>query len=110
PAAHLGNAAAAEATLAGMVEHPGIDTWKLAAVTGIEAGSARIVLKGGGHGRIPAGELGWARWGRHAVTTGDIVYVEPLGGSAAAAPTSARNRKTAPAPAVPAFGLRQIPE
>ncbi|HEX3535936.1 MAG TPA: PBP1A family penicillin-binding protein [Stellaceae bacterium] len=110
PVQHLANAAAAEAALAGTADHPGIETWRLAAVTAIEAGSARIVLKDGGHGRIPAGELGWARYGRHPVVAGDIVYVEPLGGSAAPAAAPSRRQKAPPAPAVPTFGLRQIPE
>jgi penicillin-binding protein 1A len=109
PVQHLANAATAEAALADIAERPGKDGWHLAAVAAIEAGSARVVLKGGGHGRVPAGELGWARWGRHPVVAGDIVYVEPLGGTAPAAPTS-RKSKAPAAPAVPTYGLRQIPE
>jgi len=104
--AHLPHPAAAQAALAGMEEHGGIPTWRLAAVTAIDGRGARVVLKDGGEGQIPSGELGWARYGHHPVVAGDIVYVEPLGHPVAPPP----GRQHKPTPAVQLYGLRQVPE
>ena len=106
-AAHLPTPAAAEAALADTQAHPGIPTWRLAAVTAIDGSGARVALKGGSEGRIPSGQLAWGRYGHHPVVAGDLVYVEPLGSSAS--PVQARRQKTA-APPVGLYGLRQIPE
>ena len=116
PIARLGSAAAARSALGETADPPGIGDWRLAAVTDVAAGGAAIVLRGGAVGYIPLAELRWARptlkdqrLGRaisrvtDVLAAGDLVLVEPL---AAAAP--GRGRKAEPA--VPAYGLRQIPD
>src|SRR6185369_16589127 len=111
---HLPNAAAAQTALPGIADPPGTNSWQLAAVTAVEPGAAHIVLKKGGPGRIPLGELRWARKtlddqrlgagvGRvsEVLQPGDIVLVEPVG---AAAPAGKRG---APQPSAQ-YTLRQI--
>lgn len=104
---HLQNPADAAKEFAGIPAYPGISSWKMAAVTRLDREGARIVLKGGGEGRIASSQLGWARYGHHAVAVGDVVYVEPVG-TTPAAPARARRQKAAPA--VEQYALRQIPE
>src|SRR5262249_7149759 len=108
-------------------DRPGVDTWKIAAVTSVDAGGADIALDGGAKGRIPMSELSWARktasdqrlgsWVRSAhdvLTAGDIIFVEPTGVTAVMPSGSGRHTKAATASAaasqVLAFGLRQIPD
>jgi penicillin-binding protein 1A len=115
---HLPNAAAAQNALTSMADPPGTAGWQLAAVTAVEPGTAHIVLKKGGQGRISINELRWARKtlddqrlgsgvGRASdvLQPGDIVLVEPVG-SAVAAPAG---KHGAPAPAAQ-YALRQIPD
>jgi len=54
----------------------GVQSWRVAAVTGLKD-DAEIALQDGGKGKIPAAELPWAR-GR--LRPGDIVYVEAMSG------------------------------
>ena len=97
--------------LAAIVPPPGLGTWQLAAVLGLDADGADIGLADGGRGRIPLAELKWARrWQEEelvgpAVTRpadvlalGDVVAVEPM----------AANEKGQAYPDG-SFGLRQIP-
>jgi penicillin-binding protein 1A len=113
---HLPNAAAAQNALSGIADPPGLGGWQLAAVMAVEPGAAHIVLKKGGQGRIPLGELRWARKtlddqrlgggvGRASdvLQPGDIVVVEPAGAAAAA------GKHGAPQPAAQ-YALRQIPD
>ena len=119
PLAHLPTGAAAQAALARTADPPAPPSWRLAAVTAIDADGATIAVKSGGIGRIPLDELRWARptvedqrvgaavrQVRDVLSPGDIVLVEPL----AAPPPQPPKGRQAPAYAVPQFGLRQIPD
>jgi penicillin-binding protein 1A len=105
PLQRLDNPRAALTTLAATPMPPAIPSWQLAAVTAIDAGSARIALKDGTQGRIPLDELRWARptlpnqqlgsmVGRvtDVLRLGDLILVERLPGPA------------------PNYGLRQLPD
>ncbi|HEX3884056.1 MAG TPA: PBP1A family penicillin-binding protein [Stellaceae bacterium] len=105
PLQHLPNANAALVALADTPIPPTLPTWQLAAITGIDAGGARLALRYGGQGRIPLDELRWARrtlpdqrlgmpvrGAGDVVVPGDLVLVERLPGPA------------------PNYGLRQIPD
>jgi penicillin-binding protein 1A len=118
PLAHLTSGAAAMSALPGMADPAGIGSWQLAAVTGLDAGGAQIVLRRGGIGRIPLDELRWARRTQpdqrlgpairqvsEVLNPGDIVLVEPV-----AAPAPAQGRQRAPVAAVAHYGLRQLPD
>ncbi|MDE0408552.1 MAG: penicillin-binding protein 1A [Alphaproteobacteria bacterium] len=81
-----------EAALKSAPRPPGLSPYRLAAVTGVSAKAADILLKDGSTGRIPLEE---ARWARRALTDGrvgaepkrmdrvvkpgDLVAVEPAG-------------------------------
>jgi penicillin-binding protein 1A len=117
PLAHLASGMAAQGALPGMADPPGVGSWRLAAVTAIDAGGATVALKGGGIGRIPLDELRWARHtiedqrlgaavrqARDVLDLGDIVLVEPV--TAAPPPKG----KQAAVYAVPTYGLRQMPD
>ena len=81
-----------EAALKSAPRPPGLSPYRLAAVTGVSAKAADILLKDGGTGRIPLEE---ARWAGRALTdgrvgaepkrmdrvlkAGDLVAVEPVG-------------------------------
>ncbi|MCY3671673.1 MAG: transglycosylase domain-containing protein, partial [Alphaproteobacteria bacterium] len=81
-----------EAALKSAPRPPGLSPYRLAAVTGVSAKAADILLKDGSTGRIPLEE---ARWARRALTNGrvgaepkrmdralkagDLVAVEPAG-------------------------------
>ncbi len=118
PLAHLPSGAAAQANLASTADPPALPSWRLAAVTAIDAGGATIAVKSGGVGRIPLEELRWARptvedqrvgaavrQVRDVLSPGDLVLVEPVG----VPPAPAKGRQAA-AYAVPQYGLRQIPD
>jgi penicillin-binding protein 1A len=125
PVKHLPTAAAAVAVLPSITDRPGVDTWKIAAVTSVDAGGADIALDGGAKGRIPMSELGWAgktgsdqrlgSWVRSAhdvLAVGDIVFVEPTGATTAI-PSAGRYTKAAAGGApshLPGFALRQVPD
>ncbi|MBV9017002.1 MAG: PBP1A family penicillin-binding protein [Alphaproteobacteria bacterium] len=117
PITHLSNAGAAQNALAGMADPPGTAGWELAAVMAVEPGAAHIVVKNGGQGRIPLGEMRWARKtlddqrlgagiGRasQVLQPGDIILVEPIG--SAASPSGRRGA----AQAITQYALRQIPD
>ena len=59
----------------------GVASWRVAAVTDLKD-EASLALQEGGQGKIPAGELNWAR---QRLKAGDIVYVEPMTGEGATA-------------------------
>jgi penicillin-binding protein 1A len=124
PLAHLTSGPAAQAALAGTADPPGAGAgtnWQLAAVTAIDVGGATLALKDGGSGRIPLGELRWARRTlddqrlgagvrqvRDVVNPGDIVLVEPV---ATATPAKGRHGAVAAgASHGPSYALRQIPD
>jgi penicillin-binding protein 1A len=115
PLAHYPDPFSAQAGLATMPDPPGLGGWRLAAVVGVDAGGAQVVLRYGAPGRIPLDELRWARrtsagqqlglpvrTAGDVLNPGDIVLVEPL---AAAARHGGRY-----APAAMQYGLRQIPD
>ena len=98
-----------------MADPATMPNWRVAAVTGVDNGGAQIVLKSGVAGRIPLDELRWARRtladqrlgpavlrAQEVLSPGDIVLVEPLGSTALAT----RHVR----PALPLYGLRQIPD
>ncbi len=81
-----------EAALKSAPRPPGLSPYRLAAVTGVSAKAADIVLKDGGAGRIPLEEARWARRARaegrvgaepkrlqQVLKAGDLVAVEPAG-------------------------------
>ena len=81
-----------EAALKSAPRPPGLSPYRLAAVTGVSAKAADILLKDGSTGRIPLEEVRWARRaltnGRvgaepkrmdRVVKAGDLVAVEPAG-------------------------------
>ena len=95
-----------EAALEAASRPPGLDPYRLAAVTGVSANAADILLAGGETGRIPLEEARWARRAlaegrvgaepkrmQQVLEVGDLVAVEPV----EAAPEGA-------------WSLRQIPE
>ncbi len=95
-----------ETALSAAPRPPGLSPYRLAAVTGVSAGAAAILLRDGGTGRVP---LQQARWARRALAegkvgaapkrmqqileVGDLVAVEPVEANAEGA-----------------WALRQIPE
>jgi penicillin-binding protein 1A len=116
PVAHYPDAFSAQAALATMPDLPGIGSWQLAAVVGVDGGGVQITLRYGGQGRILLDDLRWARRSladqqmgsptrsaRDALSPGDIVLVEPL--AAAARQGSGRSAWNGAQ-----YGLRQIPE
>ena len=93
-----------EAALKAAPEPPGLSPYRLAAVTGVSAKAANILLKDGGTGRIRLEEAEWARRAlaegrigaapkrmQRVLKAGDLVAVEPAGAGGA-------------------WALRQIPE
>jgi penicillin-binding protein 1A len=125
PITHLASGAAAQAALSTTADPPGTGPgtgWQLAAVTAIDAGGATLALKSGATGRIPLGELQWARRTlddqrlgagvrqvHDVVNPGDIVLVEPV--ATAAPPAKSRHGKVdANAVRVSNYSLRQIPD
>ena len=125
PVNHQPTPAAAEAALLTMAPPAGIAPWQLAAVTEVDAGGASIAVKGGGTGRISVEELRWARrtiadqqlgayvrQPRDVVEPGDIILVEAMSNNVGPA-SAGRGRRAIPVAAtsaVPAYGLRQIPD
>ncbi len=116
PLQHLATPAAAEAALSHIDKDPGVATWRLAAVTRVDPTGADIVVKGGGHARIPARELGWAhrtlpdqrlgaapRTPGEVLSAGDVIWVEPLNTS-----TTVYNRGRGQTEAL--YTLRQVPD
>ena len=91
---------------------PGLGPYRLAAVTGVSAGAADILLQDGGTGRIPLREARWARRSlpdqrfgaapklmQQVLAVGDLIAVEPAGtGPGGEANTGG------------AWALRQIPD
>src|SRR6266567_19596 len=63
------------AALTAMPNKSGVANWRVALVSELKE-DASLVLQDGGVGKIPAGELNWAR----SLKAGDIVYVEPMTG------------------------------
>ena len=123
PLTHAATPQAAQTALAGMSEHPGVPSWKLAAVTAVDAGGAHIVLKNGTQGRIAFSEMSWARKAlsdqrvgagprkpSDVVNPGDIIFVEPVAAAPAVQQAASRKGAPPPAPAVAHFALRQIPD
>ena len=104
---HLPTVAAAQTALATTAEPAAMPSWRIAAITAVEASGAQILLKGGYVGRISLDELRWAHRARaqDVLSPGDLVYVEPLGNSPQANSPSAKR-----APATGLYGLRQVPE
>ena len=113
PLVHYRSAAAAQAALLAMADPPGPPSWQLAAVTAVDRGGATVALQSGGVGRIPLGEMRWARRTLKnqrlgppvrrvgdAVLPGDIVLVEPT----FAAPSRDRHRLR-----LATYALRQLP-
>ena len=122
PLAHLPNADAAIAALPGMADPPGIAGWQLAAVTSVDAGSARVTLRNGATGVISLQDLLWARRtlddqrvgagvrrALDVVQPGDIVLVETVAAPAAPAPAKARYAPRQP-PSETRYVLRQVPD
>ena len=71
---------------------PGLGSYRLAAVTGVSAGAADILLQDGASGRIPLEQAGWARRSlpnqrvgaapkrmQQVLAVGDLIAVEPTG-------------------------------
>jgi penicillin-binding protein 1A len=122
--AHLPNPQAAVAALPGMADPPGVPSWKLAAVTAVDAGDARVALRDGSTGRIALQDMIWARRTlddqrlgaavhrvQDVVQPGDIVLVEPAHAPVPAAPVKARYTRQQQQPAVETrYLLRQIPD
>ncbi|HEU0215800.1 MAG TPA: PBP1A family penicillin-binding protein [Stellaceae bacterium] len=120
PVVHTGNVAAAQAALYTTPESTAMPGWRLAAVTGVDAMGANVLLKSGATGRIPLEEMRWAhrtlpdqRLGggvyraQEVVAPGDVVLVEPLGAAGPPAPEPA-GRHGSVAPLL--YGLRQVPD
>jgi penicillin-binding protein 1A len=63
------------AALKATPDKSGVASWRVALVTELKD-EASLVLQDGSAGKIPAGELNWAR----LLKAGDIVYVEPMTG------------------------------
>lgn len=83
-----------QAAFAGTPNLSGVGNWRVALVTAVSvAEGAALVFGDDAQGRIPPGELAWAR-GPNAPAPGDIVYVETLPGT----------------DQLGQFALRQIPE
>jgi penicillin-binding protein 1A len=123
PLSHQPSAAAAQATLYTTPDPTAMTSWKVAAVTAVDAGGANVVLKSGATGRIPLEELRWARRtlpnqqlgnsigrAQEVLAPGDIVLVEPLGGATAQTTNTPANAKRPAAPGTLLFGLRQVPD
>jgi len=115
PVVHLANAMAAQGALSSMPDPAAMPNWHLAAVTNVDSGGAQIMLKGGVPGRVPLEELRWGRRttadqrlgvavsrAQEVLSPGDVVLVEAIGGTAPA--------NTKKAPALPLYGLRQVPD
>jgi penicillin-binding protein 1A len=113
---HFPTPAAAEAGLSKLDKAPGVATWRLAAVTRVDATGADIVVKGGGRAYIPASEFAWAhrtlpdqrlgaapRTPGEVVAAGDVIWVEPLNRS-----STVHNRGRGQTEAL--YGLRQVPD
>jgi penicillin-binding protein 1A len=112
PLAHVALTADWKAELAGAKAPAGLGDWKMAIVTAVEGGGARIGLADGTEGRIPLAELRWARRWHEGQTVGgpvnkvsdvlqpgDIIVVEAVSKDDAG--------KAYPAGT---WGLRQIPD
>ncbi|HEX6442016.1 MAG TPA: PBP1A family penicillin-binding protein [Stellaceae bacterium] len=123
--AHLPNPQAAVAALPGMPDPSGIPSWKLAAVTSVEAGGARVTLRDGSTGTVALQDMLWARRAlddqrlggavhriQDVVQPGDIVLVEGVRSTvaASAAPVKARYVRQQPQPTETRYLLRQIPD
>jgi penicillin-binding protein 1A len=121
PVLHLATVPAALSALYTTPEQTAMATWRLAAVTSLDAKGANIQLKSGTIGRIPLDEMRWARRtlpnqqlgggvyrASEVVNPGDIVLVEPLG--AAGAPAAAAEGKPGTAGAPLLYALRQVPD
>jgi len=121
--AHLPNPQAAVAALPGMADPGGVPSWKLAAVTAVEPGGARLTLRDGSTGTISLQDMLWARRTlddqrlggavhriQDVVQPGDIVLVEPVHAASPAAPVKARYTRQQQPPAETRYVLRQIPD
>ncbi len=91
---------------------PGLGPYRLAAVTGVSAGAADILLQDGGAGRIPLEQAEWARRSlpeqrvgaapkrmQQVLAAGDLIAVEPAGTGPGGEPYPEG-----------AWALRQIPD
>ena len=117
PMAHLATVAEARNSLDSIPDPTAMPDWRVAAVTEVDNGGARILLKGGATGRIPLNELSWARRtlpdqrlgpavyrAQQVLSPGDIVLAEPLGAAASGAAGGRHGT------AALLYGLRQVPD